>query len=76
MIAAKFKEAKEAALKFTETCKNQVANAMKTVFEGFSKVSSSVANAKSDAKDMLAVLNGEVASKAETKVHELNIKAM
>ena len=75
-IITKFNEAKEAAAKFADICRTEIVDGMKSITSGFKDVSTDIANAKSEAKDMLAVLNGAIASEARTKVQELHIQTL
>ncbi|MBR4654127.1 MAG: hypothetical protein IKO72_12285 [Kiritimatiellae bacterium] len=75
-IAAKWTEAKEAARKYAELCRTEIVNGMKSVVDGFGGVSKAISNVNAEAKELMAVTNGEVATRAELKVHEINVKAL
>ena len=75
-IAEKWTEAKEAAQKYADLCRTEIVNGMKSVVDGFSGVSKAISNVNAEAKELMAVTNGEIATRAELKVHEINVKAL
>lgn len=75
-IAEKLREAQEAAAKFADICRNEVMSAISAAADNFKSVSSAISDARADAKDMLDILNGEIAGNAEMKVHELHIETL
>lgn len=75
-IAEKFRKAKEEAQKFADLCRSETVQAMKALGVNLGNISKQIDADTTKAKDMLAVLNGEVASNAQMKVHELNTKAL
>ena len=75
-IAAKWTEAKEAARKYADLCRTEIVNGMKAVVDSFGGVSKAIAETNAEAKELMAVTNGEIATRAELKIHEINVKAL
>ena len=75
-IADKIVKAKEEAKKFADILRTGIVDAMKVVGGNFSNVSKEIDETTAKAKEMLAVVNGKVASSAELKIHEINTKAL
>ena len=76
IMVDKWNEAKEAAKQYAEICRNNIVETMKGLGEKFGGLSKQMQDATSDAKELLAVTNGEIARKAEFKVHQLNIQTL
>lgn len=69
LMVDKWNEAKEAAKKYADICRNNITETMKGLGEKFGGLSKQMQDAAADAKELLAVTNGEIAKKAEFKVH-------
>ena len=72
----KFNEAREAAAKYAEILRNEVVQSITAISEKFKSTSEQINKTKSDAKDMMDVLNGEVANNAQLKIHQLHIETL
>lgn len=72
----KFKEAQEAAKKYSEILRTEVVDAIKSIGNKFKDTSDQITKAREDAKGMMDVLNGEVANNAQMKIHELHIETL
>ena len=59
------KEAREAASKFAEILRNEVVQSITAINENFKKTSDQINQTKADAKDMMDVLNGEIAKNSQ-----------
>lgn len=75
-LVDRFKEAKAAAVEFSEICRNGVMEAIGGIEGRFSSLSKKMQEANATAKDMLDVMNGKTAANAELKVHQLHISTL
>lgn len=75
-IINKCNEANEAAKLFAATLSERFSSGVSTVVERFKGLSDNINQAAADAKEMMAVLNGEIAGKAEAKIHQLHIETL
>lgn len=75
-IVEKIQEMREAASKFAETLRDEVVQSITSINENFKKTSDQINQTKADAKDMMDVLNGEVAKNTQLKIHELHIETL
>ena len=75
-IINKCNEANEAAKVFAATLSERFSSGVSAVAERFKGLSDNINQAAADAKDMMAVLNGEIAGKAEAKIHQLHIETL
>ena len=75
-VINKCNEANEAAKAFAATLSERFSSGVSAVAERFKGLSDNINQAAADAKDMMAVLNGEIAGKAETKIHQLHIETL
>lgn len=75
-VINKCNEANEAAKAFAATLSERFSSGVSAVAERFKWLSDNINQAAADAKDMMAVLNGEIAGKAEAKIHQLHIETL
>ena len=75
-VAEQWNKAKETASKYAEICRSEVVEAIKAVGERFKSTAKDIDNAKASAQDLMNVLNGEVATKSEIKVHQIAVDAL
>ncbi len=79
-VVEKFTEMREAAQKAREACESvfrqDIADAAKSAAERFADTRKEMQGAKADATDLLGVLNGEVATRAENKAFQIKMDAI
>ena len=56
--------------------RSEVVKSIESIGENFKKTSDQIDKTKADAKDLMEVLNGEVAKNAQLKIHELHIETL
>ena len=68
--------ATEAAKEYAAVLADRATGAVSAVADRFRGLSEEMNHANSAAKEMIAVLNGEIAAKAEMKVHQLHVETL
>ena len=71
-----FNEAKEAALRFGESCKNYVTKSLKDIDDSFKNVQDDVASAKQEIQDFASIAQGQIVNSANAKIHQLHIETL
>lgn len=71
-----FKQAKENAKQFANTCGEYVTNAIKKVGDDFSKTQQEIAKAKVEAQDFAQIAQGKIVQSANATIHNLHIETL
>lgn len=71
-----FKEAAEATRRYAEILKNNLLGSIESSASGFKRLQDEMSKSGSQARDLLAVLNGEVAHNAANKIYQIHVETI
>lgn len=75
-IVDKFKEAKENAKEFANSCGEFVINSLKQIGENFQRTKSDIEAAKAEIQDFAQIAQGSITASANAKLHQLHIETL